>query len=202
LNLSVIQRVVLARQNFPRRQRRRSAPQTGDDLAMVNEINGLPAHVLLVHAVVILIPLAALMTILSAVWPAARRRMGIFTPLVALVALILVPVATNAGEWLQARVANTELVRTHAELGDTMLWFAIGLFVAALLAWGVPTLITRRSQQAPPPWVGVVVAVIAVVLVGASVVQVVRVGEAGSQAVWSGTVCPEPVNADGSCPAA
>jgi hypothetical protein len=169
---------------------------------MVNEINGLPAHVLLVHAVVILIPLAALMTILSAVWPAARRRLGIFTPLVALAALIIVPIATDAGEWLQARVANTQLVRTHAELGDTMLWFAIGLFVAALLAWGVPTLITRRSEQAPPPWIGVVVAVVAVVLAGASVVQVFRVGEAGSEAVWSGSFCPEPVNADGSCPAA
>lgn len=169
---------------------------------MVNEINGLPAHVLLVHGIIVLIPLAAVMTILSAVWPAARRRLGIFTPLVALAALILVPVATNAGEWLAARVANTSLVKEHIELGDTMLWFAIGLFVAALLAWGVPTLITRRSGQAPPPWVGVVVAVVAVVLAGASVVQVVRVGEAGSKAVWSGSFCPEPVNADGSCPAA
>jgi hypothetical protein len=169
---------------------------------MVNEINGLPAHVLLVHALIVLIPLAAVMTILSAVWPAARRRLGIFTPLVALAALILVPVVTNAGEWLAARVANTPLVREHIALGDTLLWFAIGLFVAALLAWGVPTLITRRSGQAPPPWVGVVVAVVAVVLAGASVVQVVRVGEAGSKAVWSGSFCPEPVNADGSCPAA
>ena len=50
-----------------------------------------------------------------------------------------------------------------------MIWFAVGLFVAALLAWGVPTLLARRSGQAPPPWVGVVVAVVAVALAGASV---------------------------------
>ena len=168
---------------------------------MVEEINGLPAHVLLVHAVVILIPLAALLTVLSAIWPAARRRLGIITPLAGLIALILVPVAENAGEWLQSRLPNAPLIAAHAELGDTLLWFVIGLFVASLLAWGVPTLLSRRSGQAPPPWVGVVVAIIAIALAGASVVQVFRVGESGSKAVWTGSFCPEPVNADGSCPA-
>ncbi len=168
---------------------------------MIDEVNGLPAHILLVHAVVILIPLAALLTVLAAVWPAARRRLGIITPLAALAALILVPITTNAGNWLLARVHATELIEEHVQLGDTMLWFAIGLFVAALLAWGVPTLIVRRTKQAPQPWVGVVVAIVAVVLAGAAVFQVVRVGEAGSRAVWTGTFCQVPVNADGTCPA-
>lgn len=167
---------------------------------MVEEINGLPAHILLVHAVVIFIPLAALLTALSALWPAARRRLGILTPIVALFALILVPITTNAGEWLASRLPSTPLIAAHVALGDTMLWFAVGLFVAALLAWGVPTLLNRNSRQPPPPWVGVVVAVVAVVLAGASVVQVFRVGESGSQAVWTGSFCPEPITADG-CPA-
>ena len=48
---------------------------------MPDEFNGLPIHILLVHAVVVLVPLAALLTMLSAVWPAARRRIGIITPL-------------------------------------------------------------------------------------------------------------------------
>jgi len=33
--------------------------------------------------------------------------------------LVLVPVTTNAGEWLQRRVASTDLLRTHIDLGDT-----------------------------------------------------------------------------------
>ncbi|MFZ2177676.1 MAG: hypothetical protein WAW17_27340 [Rhodococcus sp. (in: high G+C Gram-positive bacteria)] len=37
--------------------------------------NGLPAHVLLVHFVVVLAPLTAILLILCALWPAARRRM-------------------------------------------------------------------------------------------------------------------------------
>jgi len=168
---------------------------------MIYEVNGLPAHVLLVHAVVVLVPLAALLTVLAALWPAARRRLGVITPLAGLAALILVPITTNAGQWLLERVHATPLIEEHIHLGDTMLWFAIGLFVASLLAWGVPTLIVRRTRQAPPPWVGVVVAVIAVVLAGAATVQVFRVGEAGSRAVWSGTFCEVPLSADGTCPA-
>ena len=51
---------------------------------MEYEVNGLPLHVLLVHFIVVGVPLAALLTVLSALWPAARRRLGIITPLVAL----------------------------------------------------------------------------------------------------------------------
>ncbi len=64
----------------------------------VNEFNGLPVHILLIHLVVAGIPLAALLTVLSAVWPAARRRLGVITPIVALLALISIPITTAAGE--------------------------------------------------------------------------------------------------------
>jgi len=167
---------------------------------MINEVNGLPAHVLLVHAVIVLIPLAAFLTVLAAVWPAARRRLGIITPLVALAALIAVPITTNAGQWLLARVHQTQLIEEHVQLGDTMLWFAIGLFVAALIAWGLPTAIVRSTGRPPAPWVGVVIAVLAVALSGAATVQVVRVAEAGSRAVWTGSFCEQPVTAQGTCP--
>lgn len=168
---------------------------------MIDEVNGLPAHILLVHAVVVLIPLAAVLTVLAAVWPAARRRLGIITPLVALAALIVVPITTQAGEWLLARVHQTPLIAEHVRLGDTMLWFAIGLFVVALLAWGLPTAVLRSTKQPPAPWVGVVIAVLAVLAASAATVQVVRVGEAGSRAVWEGSFCPVPLDAGGTCPA-
>ncbi len=169
---------------------------------MFDQINGLPVHILVVHAVVTFIPLAALLTVLSAVWPAARRRLGIVTPVVALAAVGAVQVAAEAGEWLQARLPRSPLINEHVDLGGSLLPWAIGLFVAALLAWGVPTLLARRSgRQAPPPWVGVVVAVVAVALSAASVVQVYRVGESGSRAVWTGSFCPTPVTAEGACQA-
>ena len=170
---------------------------------MPETINGLPLHVLLVHGVIVFVPLAALLVVLSAIWPAARRRLGFITPLVALIALIMTPLAANAGSWLMARVYSiTPAIQEHADLGDTMIWFSIGLFVAALLVWGVPLLLIRQSNEPPAPWIGVVVAVISIALAAASVVQVVRVGEAGSKAVWAeGTFCAEPV-VNGSCPTA
>lgn len=168
---------------------------------MINEVNGLPTHVLLVHAVVVLVPLAALLTVLAAVWPAARRRLGIFTPLVALAALITVPFATQAGEWLQARVRMTPLIAEHIELGNTMLWFAIGLFFVALIAWGLPTAVVKSTGRPPAPWLGVVLAVLAVVVAGAATFQVFRVGEAGSRAVWEGSFCSVPLDPAGTCPA-
>lgn len=167
---------------------------------MFGEINGLPVHVLVVHAVVALVPLAALLTLLSAVWPAARRRLGVVTPLVAALAVGATFVAKEAGEWLQARVPNTPLIAAHVELGDTMFLFAIGLFVAALLAWGIPTALAKRSGRPPAPWIGVVLAIVSVVLAGAAVFQVYRVGESGSKAVWTGSFCAVPIAADGSCP--
>ena len=167
---------------------------------MINEVSGLPAHILLVHAVIVLIPLAALLTVLAAVWPAARRRLGVITPLVALAALVAVPITTNAGEWLEARVPPSPLIEEHVRLGDTMLWFAIGLFVVALIAWGLPTAVVKSTKRPPAPWVGVVIAVVAVLAAGAATVQVVRVGEAGSRAVWSGSFCEVPVTDQGTCP--
>ena len=156
---------------------------------MFTKINGLPAHVLLVHVVVVLVPLAALLAVLGAVWPAARLRLGVLTPLVALVAVAFVPVTTNAGEWLQEHVDNTELVRRHAELGDGLLVWAGLLFVfAAALwlidaaparGWSVPVSLVSRTARIALSTVLCAVAVVAVV-------QVYRIGDSGAKAAWQG----------------
>ncbi|WP_375500001.1 DUF2231 domain-containing protein [uncultured Jatrophihabitans sp.] len=101
------------------------------------KIGGLPAHVLLVHAVVVLLPLAAIMLVLGVLWPAARRRFGLLTPLLALVGLALVPVTTHAGEWLEDRLPRSKAIERHADLGDQLLPWAAGLFVLAAVVWWV-----------------------------------------------------------------
>jgi hypothetical protein len=159
------------------------------------KISGLPAHVLLIHAVVVLVPLAALMTIASAIWPAARRRFGIGTPLVALVALVLVPITTSAGEWLRDHVAPSKLVREHAELGDQLLPFALGTFVLAAVVWwlgrqaddDLPRHSILRRAVVPTGWLrpsSLVAAALAVVVSVGAVVQVYRIGESGARAAW------------------
>ena len=63
-------------------------------------ITGIPAHALLVHAIVVLAPLTALLEILCAFWPAARRRLVWLVLALAAVTLVLTPLTTEAGEWL------------------------------------------------------------------------------------------------------
>lgn len=170
----------------------------------MNEINGLPAHILIVHFVVVGVPLAALLTVLSGVWPAARRRLGIITPIVAGLALISVPVAVNAGHWLFDHLmgaASNALVQRHTDLGEELLVWVIGLFTAAVLAWLVPLLADRPGS---PGWLSsiglrIVVAVLAVGFAVVSVVQTVRIGEAGSKATYTGIVCADPIGPDGTC---
>ena len=163
----------------------------------MSEISGLPAHILLIHLVVIGIPLAALLTVLSALWPAARRRLGILTPIVALGALITVPITTHAGEWLQARVyqgfTNPLIVR-HAELGDQLLPWAIGVFLLGALAWGLPVLAARPGAAAALGSMGARVAVgaLAVIIGAIANVQVYRIGDAGARAAWGTNFCAQP----------
>lgn len=105
---------------------------------MPTVINGVPAHVLLIHVVVVLIPLGALFTVLSAVWPTARYRLGIFGPITCLIGLASVPLTTNAGEWLQDKIdaqRGNALIQQHADLGNGFLLFALALFLVSAAVW-------------------------------------------------------------------
>lgn len=105
-------------------------------------VGGLPTHVLLVHLAVVLVPAAALATVLAALWPAARRRLGAATPLLALAALAVVPLTTSAGEWLARRLPSTPGLERHVRLGDGLLPWVAGLAVVAVLDHG-------RSRREP-----------------------------------------------------
>lgn len=160
---------------------------------MLDTVNGLPAHVLLLHAVVVLLPIAALMTVLGAAWPAARRRLGVVTPALAFVVLVLCPITVKAGEWLQNRLdpkRTNAAIDRHASLGHNLLPWAIGIFLLALAVWLLDRRYTMTLRPAPaaeaPLPVAVTAAVTvlaAVVAVGASV-QLYRIGDSGAHAAW------------------
>jgi uncharacterized membrane protein len=147
---------------------------------MFDLINGIPLHPLVVHAIVVLLPLATLGTIAIAVHPTWRRPYGPLVVAAALVAAVLCPVATSSGEELEKRVGDPG---QHAALGDTLVWFALALLVtSAALVW-----LERRHQstdQVRRPAFLSVVAVVAVVVALASAVQVYRVGDSGARAAW------------------
>jgi apolipoprotein N-acyltransferase len=148
-------------------------------------ITGIPAHALLVHAIVVLAPMVALLEILCAVWPAARRRLVWLVLALAAVNLALTPLTTEAGEWLyDQQTQPSPILQTHAERGVWMIYFSAGLLAVALallvLHW-----LTSRSDK-PRMATTVFVAVLALTVGISSIITVVRIGDSGAHAVWGG----------------
>lgn len=151
------------------------------------DVAGLPLHPLIVHAVVVLLPLTALALALGAVVPAARRRLGIVTPLAALLVLVLVPVTILAGEDLKEVVGPLPAVEHHEMLGRMLPPWAIALFVVAAAQWGWHRFRPTRAEGERRRSDAVITAVLAgaaVVAAIGSTVMVVLIGEAGARAVW------------------
>jgi TRAP-type uncharacterized transport system fused permease subunit len=114
----------------------------------MTEINGLPAHVLLVHAIVVLVPLTAILLLLCVFWSAARRRLVWPALALATIGLVLTPITTEAGEWLERRVDASALLQAHTRLGDTLLPWTVGLFVVSAAVAALHVLDGRRRRQA------------------------------------------------------
>ncbi len=153
-------------------------------------IGGIPAHPLIIHAVVVLLPLAAVGTIAIAARPAWRRSLGVPVALIALVGVGAVPLAVQTGEQLrEALGGGGPLVEIHAQRAETLLPFAVAFLVLLLLAVYSGRRADRAGEEpgdGRPLWrrtaVGsaVLAAVAGVVVTG----LVVWIGHAGSSAVW------------------
>ncbi|CPR06709.1 hypothetical protein BN971_00839 [Mycobacterium bohemicum DSM 44277] len=151
-------------------------------------IGGLPAHALLLHFVVVLVPLIAALEIVCACWPAARRGALLWLTLILATAnMVLTPVTINAGEWLyDLRVSPSPILREHAERGELMIYFSAALLAVAI-GLAVLRLSERRSEKGGRA-TKVIVVVVTLAVGIASMVQIYRVGDAGAQSVWGGDV--------------
>jgi hypothetical protein len=148
----------------------------------LSTFQGLPAHILLVHFIVVLAPLTAVLAVVCALWPAARRHLTWLLLALAAATTILTPLTTDAGEWLNHRTRRTAILHTHTALGDTMLYFSLGLLAAAALLAFVHL---RESRQRPlkPTIRWAIVAVVVIASIAASV-QVYRIGDSGARSAW------------------
>lgn len=156
----------------------------------IDNIFGIPAHPLIVHAVVVLVPLAALGAIAVVISPWVRAHIGWLVVAVAALNVLLVPLAAGSGESLEERIDETALVETHAEMGEQLLPWIIVLAVVVCTFMVVARLASRRSPDTPPPvWashkVSLVVAAITVIAASGALVQVARIGHSGAKASWS-----------------
>lgn len=152
---------------------------------MPNDFYGLPLHPLIVHATVVIIPLAALTVLMSVVWPQFRNWAGPGPVGLSLIGLILVPLSTSSGGTLEKHVGPSALLSEHTHLADGLLPWMIALFIVAVLAYAVHYRSTRGHSITKP--LVAVVAVLSVVAVVGTTVQVARIGHSGAKSAWGDT---------------
>lgn len=167
----------------------------------ISNLMGLPAHPLIVHAVVVLVPLAALGLFLSAVWPAARDKIGWITVGISAFCLVMIPFATGSGENLEERVDESELVEKHADLAERMLPWVIVLFAAALLLMlffhyrnKVNAKVADGTLSEAPGWMKIASPLLIAFAIIASLGNVwttYEVGHSGAKATWDDTPAGE-----------
>jgi hypothetical protein len=163
-------------------------------------VGGIPAHPLVIHAVVVLLPLSAVGTLLVVARPLWRSQLAVWVLILAFLGVFAVPVATRTGEQLKEAIGGGgDLVAIHESRGETLLVPALVYLV--LLAATVFT--GRRAQpvrvdgpgaahalapgstatlQRVALVTGILAAVAGIVVTG----LVMWIGDAGAAAAWSG----------------
>lgn len=141
-----------------------------------DSVFGLPLHSLVVHAAVVLVPLASVGAVVMAVRPAWSRRFGPAVLAVGALGVVASFASTQSGEALARRVGTPE---PHAELGDVLPWIALAAFVLTVLLW----VADRRGGERRT--VGPAILAVLVVAAGAfATLWTIRVGHSGAEAVW------------------
>ncbi len=140
------------------------------------DILGLPLHPLVVHAAVVLLPLAALGALLIAISQRARKRYGSLVILTTVVAAGAVVGARITGEALAGTTTSTGILGTHMMWGLLAPWPAGALVLTSLLL-----VLAGRGKSRP---FLVTAALLTVVSALACIAIIIVVGHAGSTSVW------------------
>jgi K+-transporting ATPase A subunit len=143
---------------------------------MFDTIGNLPWHPLVVHAVIVLLPLACLGAVLVA-WRARWNRLhGFLVVLAAFVASGASLVAKESGERLASRVG---LPADHAHWGKYVVISSGLLFLSVAALWWID-----RQHTETRPTYAKALAVLQVVLAALAFALVVAAGHSGATTVW------------------
>jgi uncharacterized membrane protein len=151
-----------------------------------DQMNGLPVHVLVVHAAVVFVPLLGLGAIVYALVRRWRSQIGWAVVLLAVVAPLASLAAKLSGEKLYDRLQEqgisgrgAEIIDDHSALGNLTFYFAVALGIVSLIM----VFATMRAR-ALPRIADLGLAVVMVVLAAISGYYVFQTGDSGATAVW------------------
>jgi len=140
-------------------------------------ITGLPVHVLVTHAVVVLLPLAVLTLILVITIPKLRSHYRYPAVGLAILGAISAVIAEQSGRALQARVGSPG---EHAEWGEMVPPVAVALAVLSVV-WLIVSGMASSRGKVLAAVIGGIVIVVGIV----AVVLTVQAGHSGSEETWS-----------------
>ena len=142
----------------------------------LKEIFGLPVHPLVVHAVVVLVPLASLGLIMMASGIRRSKRYGGLVTLIAGIAAVSAFLAMASGRDLAERFGYG--AQEHFAMGRWMPWVGLAVFANCLLLW----LLDKKPSQRNLP--GKVLAIAGFVVAAAAIGATVYTGHLGAELVW------------------
>lgn len=162
----------------------------------LDKLFGLPAHPLLVHIPVVLVPLAAIIAVVFAFKPAWLDRYGWGLVALSGVGALGAILAAGSGEGLQdlQNKAETAAREDHFELGETARTVAIFFFVVVAAVVVLRHLARRRAANGAEPggfWgllsskVGAIaIAALLVVSASAATYTISKAGHQGAKISW------------------
>lgn len=163
----------------------------------MDQITGLPAHPLLVHLPVAMLPLAALGVVVLLARRAWYERYRWAVLVVAGIGTVGAMLATSSGESLERQLRDREgaaavrAVHEHAEAGDLAQALAIVFFLVLAVYVILPWWLDRRAaastgepRRSGPAWLRPLLMVAVAVSAVASVGSVINAGHSGASRAW------------------
>jgi hypothetical protein len=161
------------------------------------EIAGLPAHILLIHGVVVLAPLAGIAAIVYGAWRAARQYLAWPLGVLSLGLVPLTLVTAQAGEQLAETRPASQPLHEHVEQGDLLKYLAVAFFVvmAMMLAVTYEPFARRLGATGRQGFIGHLrnnralrIALLAAGAVAGALLiyQSIITGHSGAVSVWAG----------------
>jgi hypothetical protein len=173
-------------------------PPTTEEEPVLEEFMGVPTHPLLIHVPVVLVPLLALLAAAYALVPFVRPHTRWVLGLLALATPIGTLLAKLSGDAFFRRGRDrgditpefTPTIENHQQLGTWTLYatIALGIVTLALVYFVGPRVSAAAAAGAGSGsriW-SIVLGGLAVVAAAVSLYYVVRTGDSGAKAVWTG----------------
>jgi uncharacterized membrane protein len=145
---------------------------------LFGSVAGLPLHPLVIHAAIVLIPLAAISALVMSYLPSFSRRYGKLTLVIAIVAQLSLFLAKVTGEAFEEILDKD--VGNHAELGEIAPFITLPMVALIYLRWRLD----RSGATVGSALIRRLTSLALIVASLASIVIVVLVGHSGAESVW------------------